>query len=55
MADITKCNGDKCEMKEYCYRYTAKASENQSYFMGATINDENDNCEYYWKDKENYK
>jgi len=27
MADITKCKGEGCPIKESCYRFTAEASE----------------------------
>jgi len=27
MADITKCAGQGCDIKEQCYRYTAPSSE----------------------------
>lgn len=32
MADITKCTGDHCPMKDKCYRHTASNSEWQSWF-----------------------
>ena len=44
--DITMCLGTDCPHKETCYRYTAKPSEYQSYFMEAPIQDEK--CEMYW-------
>ena len=45
MADITMCNGEGCEAKETCYRYTAKPSKYQSYFAETPI--VNEECEYY--------
>lgn len=27
MADITKCTNSECELKEHCYRWTAKSNE----------------------------
>ena len=27
MNEICKCNGEKCEVKEKCYRYTSKAKD----------------------------
>lgn len=45
MADITKCKGEGCEAKETCYRYTAKPSKYQSYFVQTPI--VNQGCEYY--------
>lgn len=47
MADITKCEGTNCKLKETCYRYKAKDSELQAYFIAPPI--KNDKCEYYWK------
>lgn len=26
MTDISKCNGDNCEAKEQCYRYTCRSN-----------------------------
>lgn len=45
MADITMCKGVGCEAKETCYRYTAKPSYMQSYFIETP--DINGGCEYY--------
>lgn len=47
MTDITKCSGDSCPLKENCFRYKAKDSCWQSYFVGTPI-DENGKCEYFW-------
>jgi len=33
MADITKCTGDGCPIKESCYCFTAPAGMYQSWFM----------------------
>jgi hypothetical protein len=46
MADITKCNGIGCHLKEKCYRFTAKADEYQSYFLESPI--KNGVCDMYW-------
>jgi hypothetical protein len=46
MADITKCKGVNCPIKDQCYRYTAKESMRQSYFMESPIKD--GKCEMYW-------
>lgn len=52
MADICKCFGQigaiDCPYKEKCYRYTAKASDYQSYFMELPL--KNDKCDHYWGD-----
>lgn len=51
MADITKCKGTNCPIKESCYRYTAKEDEfYQAYFVESpfTIEDGKFHCEMYW-------
>ena len=45
MPDITMCKGVGCEAKITCYRYTAKPSYMQSYFLETP--DINGGCEYY--------
>jgi len=44
--DITMCEGTDCPNKETCYRFTAKPSDYQSYFMKPPIKE--GKCEYYW-------
>jgi len=46
MPDITMCSGDGCPKKQSCYRYTAKASDYQSFFMNPPIKD--GECDHYW-------
>ena len=46
MPDITMCVGDECPIKEKCYRFMAKPSEYQYYFMEAPYRD--GKCEHYW-------
>jgi hypothetical protein len=51
MADITKCKGTNCPIKQNCYRYTAKEDKlYQAYFVDPpfTMNDEKFDCEMYW-------
>jgi len=31
MTDIGKCSGEKCKVKEKCYRFTCKAEKYQSW------------------------
>jgi len=45
MPDITMCKGDKCPIKEKCYRYTAEPDEWQSYFTESPI--KNGKCDFY--------
>lgn len=51
MADITKCKGDGCPIKEDCYRFTARGSEWQSYFSVVPY-DIRLGCDQYWDNKE---
>ena len=47
MADITKCKGEDCPLKESCYRFTAEESLVwQSYFFTPPF--DGDTCEMYW-------
>jgi len=47
MADITKCKGEGCLIKESCYRFTTQASEyRQSYFFTPPFDGKT--CEMYW-------
>jgi hypothetical protein len=46
MADITKCKGEGCPIKESCYRFTTEASERQSYFSTPPFDGKT--CEMYW-------
>lgn len=51
MADITKCSGKGCEMKESCYRFTVKENpEWQAYFVEPPFRlcGEDQSCENYW-------
>ena len=51
MADITKCSGDGCTIKQNCYRFTAKDSSNQSYFLEPPLEKDEDGnitCEMFW-------
>ena len=49
MADITKCEGKDCPLKETCYRFTVTANEfRQSYFIETPYNKETKTCEYLW-------
>lgn len=51
MADITKCSGDNCPVKEQCYRFTAESSEyRQSWFSEtpSKIVDDKFTCDMYW-------
>ena len=48
MADITMWRGEKCRVREECYRYTAKPKEQwQSYFAQTPIADSHIGCDHY--------
>ena len=44
MSIDTKCRPKKCDRKETCYRYKARASEMQAYFIDRV----DKKCKYYW-------
>jgi len=47
--DITKCSGDKCPIKDKCYRYLADESEYQSYVLDPhEIKDGVFTCDLFW-------
>lgn len=57
MADITKCKGIGCPIKDSCYRYTAEGSEyGQSYFVENNVGYEEEGkfiCDVYWGENAN--
>lgn len=49
MPDISMCaNGHSCELRNSCYRYTAKSSLYQSYISPPTPGKD---CKYYWEEQ----
>jgi hypothetical protein len=50
MADITKCKGGVCPLKESCYRYKSEADIMQSYFIDEpfVLREDNYECDYFW-------
>jgi hypothetical protein len=49
MPDISMCSGEKCPLKENCYRFLATPNEfRQSYFMNPPYNDETKECNHFW-------
>jgi hypothetical protein len=50
MADISKCKGTDCPVKEVCYRYTAPEGMMQAYFTEVPGKLENNefSCSKYW-------
>ena len=53
MADITKCEGIKCPLKDSCYSSTAPLNEfRQSMFKDVPYNHETEECIHYWDNSE---
>lgn len=51
MSDINLCHGGKCPLREYCRRYTAKTSANQSYIMPPyKVTDGIFSCQLFWSE-----
>jgi len=49
MADISKCSGMYCQIKEKCYRYTAQTAKFQSYIL-PQYDTKIKECPLYWKE-----
>lgn len=52
MPDITMCSGEKCNLKETCYRFLATPTEHkQSYFSVPPIQKRKNSvsCGHYWE------
>lgn len=50
MPDIAMCNGQGCEQKDKCYRFTATPNPyRQSYFVMPPIKADK-TCEYFWNE-----
>ena len=58
MADISKCSGEGCSLKNRCYRFTVKSSTYQSFFS-TPPNRKPYKCSYFWENlnenNNNYK
>ena len=53
MADISKCEGVGCDIKESCYRFMVPAGIYQTYFVSSPKED--DGCEFFWDNKDVHK
>ena len=51
MPDISMCMGNKCPIRETCYRYTATPSGKWQSYFGESAWD-GAACEYFWNNKE---
>ena len=49
MADISMCRGVGCDVKDLCYRHTARMDEYQT--MSSFDKTKNGNCEYFWSNE----
>ncbi len=47
MADITKCEGHECPLKDSCYRYLVSEGMRQAYFIEVPFNEDLNKCDYY--------
>lgn len=48
MADITKCVGTDCSVKEMCYRYTAPVNDFRQSWLYECPLKEDGSCDMYW-------
>jgi len=49
MPDICMCPGDRCPLRDHCYRHKAKPSElRQTWFMTAPYDEDRQHCDEYW-------
>jgi len=53
MADIAKCTGKDCKVKESCYRFTAPSSDFWQSWTSVIIKD--GKCNMYWEIKKEKK
>lgn len=54
MNDITACTNEKCKLKNTCHRYLVEWDSYQS--VSEFYYDEEENeCEYYWKTTRKYR
>lgn len=50
MADISKCEGKNCPIKEKCYRFTVPSGMYQTYGQ-FEYDHEKKKCDYFWDNK----
>ena len=48
MPDIPMCKDNSCTLKDKCYRFKAKKSKEQSYFLESPKKDD-DKCRFFWE------
>lgn len=51
MANITKCTGQSCNKREFCYRFTAIANKHRQACFSVPPIDSNGECDEYWEMK----
>jgi len=51
MNDIIMCRGEKCPIKDDCYRFTAEVVWRQDFFGSIPYDFEADDCEHFWDNR----
>lgn len=52
MPDITMCDDAECPNSNQCYRFLAKPSSWQSYFVGSPRENNVTECDHFWLHRE---
>ena len=53
MADISKCKGGNCPLKNNCYRYLVPTNKYRQLWLTEIPYDKNkETCEHYWEYKQ---
>jgi len=52
MADISKCEGKGCKLKEICYRYTCPGDSMWQSYLIIEVPEGQTHCEMFWPDPE---
>jgi hypothetical protein len=51
MPDMSMCKGNKCPLRETCYRYKAVANVPIQSYIDSPYNVREDKCDFYWPTK----
>jgi hypothetical protein len=52
VADISKCKGQGCNIKNTCYRFLADADDYMQSYIKGNVSDDGEYCDHYWPDTE---
>jgi hypothetical protein len=52
MADISKCSGERCPLRDTCYRYLAKANHDYQTYLALSHDANKKYCGFYWQVKQ---